>query len=89
MEYVLTFGTTSHSIKAEQTLMNDGITVSVMPLPSAIRAGCGLCMRIGPDALPEARASLDRAGVPVESIYARERSGSDITYTLYTEGECI
>ena len=85
MEHILTFGSTSHSIRAEQLLLAAGLSVSVMPLPSAIRAGCGLCLRVAAAALPSARVALDAAGVPIEHIYLREPSGSGSIYTPYSE----
>lgn len=87
MEYVLTFGNTNHSIKGEQTLLARQIDVAVMPLPPAIRAGCGLCLRIWADDLPAAREALDQAGVPIQDIYARRQTDDGSAYTLYSGGE--
>ena len=87
MEYILTFGSTSHSIRAEQTLLAKGLSVTVMPLPSAIRAGCGLCLRVREPHLAAARETLSDAAVPIERIYLREPTGPVSTYTLFSKEE--
>lgn len=71
MELVLTFVNTSHSVKAEQALLAGGVETVVMPLPSAIRAGCGLCLQISSGNLARADALLAQAEVPVEGRYFR------------------
>ncbi len=87
MEYVFTFGSTSHSIKAEQTLLAAELSVTVMPLPAAVRAGCGLCLRVAKDDLLTAQRTLKQADVPVEQIYRRRLDGSAATYTPYSKEE--
>ena len=44
MEYVLTFKNTNFAIKSEQYLLVKKLHVSVIPLPSDISAGCGICL---------------------------------------------
>ncbi|MCL2862363.1 MAG: DUF3343 domain-containing protein [Firmicutes bacterium] len=46
MEYILTFDSTNMAIKAERSLLEINQKVSVMPLPSQIKAGCGISLRI-------------------------------------------
>ena len=46
MEYVITFKNTNFAIKAEKCLLEKKLHVSVMPLPSQIGAGCGICLRL-------------------------------------------
>ena len=45
-EFVIAFNSTNIAIKAESSLLERGVQVSVMPLPSQINAGCGICLRI-------------------------------------------
>ena len=71
MEYVITFKNTNHVIKAEQTLIKCGIEVGVMPLPSRIRAGCGLCLRIEPKMAGEALKEFDAKGIVCDAIYSK------------------
>jgi hypothetical protein len=56
MEYIITFKNTNSAIKSEQALLAEKLHVSVMPLPSQIRAGCGICLRLPPD---EIRPAVD------------------------------
>ncbi len=87
MEYIFTFGSTSHSIKAEQTLLAAKLSVTVMPLPAAIRAGCGLCLRVAKDDMPAAQRALQEADVPIEQVYRRRPDGPGATYTPYLKEE--
>lgn len=87
MEYVLTFTSTSHSIKAEQALLAANVPVTVMPLPAAVRAGCGLCLRVAKNDLLAAQRTLQEADVPIERIYRRNLEGSTAAYTPYSKEE--
>lgn len=75
MEIVLTFENTNHSVKAEQALLAGGIAVAVMPLPAAIRAGCGLCLRVALPALEQAEALLAGDAIPIQGRYSRSDGG--------------
>lgn len=79
---VLTFQNTNYSIKAEQTLLSAKIPVTVIPLPSAIHAGCGLSIRICAADLARARESLAQAGVPIQGAYMQEQAEGGVSYTL-------
>ena len=83
MEIVLTFARTNETIHAERILLEAGLTIHVMPLPSAIRAGCGVCLRLPQQQLQEAAALLGQAGIPTESIYTRTVEGERSNYTLF------
>lgn len=75
MEDILfTFHNTHHSILAEKILLEGDIPVKVMPMPEAITAGCGLCLR-----LPEADGLcayqlLKSSSISPRGIY-RKKSG--------------
>ena len=61
MEYIITFKNTNFAIKAEQCLLEKKLQISVMPLPSQIRAGCGICLRVNQDEIKLAlKALLDK-----------------------------
>lgn len=68
-DILLTFAGTHHAIAAEQALLGCGVAVRVMPLPGAIAAGCGLCLRVARDSLDAATACLNTAGVQVQNLY--------------------
>jgi hypothetical protein len=62
-EVIICFDSTSHVIMAEQTLLEQGFDVRVMPRPSAIKAGCGFCLRFLPEAIEKAIVSLAKCGI--------------------------
>ncbi|HZK54984.1 MAG TPA: DUF3343 domain-containing protein [Desulfosporosinus sp.] len=46
MSYILTFANTHEAIFAEKALLQAGYQVGVMPIPSGIKAGCGIALRV-------------------------------------------
>lgn len=46
MEFILTFESTSQAIQAERLLTDKDFKIRVMPLPSQINVGCGVCFRL-------------------------------------------
>ncbi len=74
-EIILTFASTHASITGERALLDAGISVKVMPLPGAISAGCGLCLRIPPESLTISERALHNAGVEIQGRYISENSG--------------
>ncbi len=68
-EYILSFSSTNHSILAENLTLTAGLQVRIMPLPGAIRAGCGLCLRLNPEELSAGLTALQEGGVPVEGVH--------------------
>lgn len=46
MSYILTFANTHAAIFAERALLQAGFPVGVMPVPSSIKAGCGIALRV-------------------------------------------
>lgn len=83
MEILFTFGTTSAAIAAEQALLNGGIAVGVMALPSEIHAGCGICLRVPPASLAQAQAALAAAGLAGYQLYKRQTTGGKSLYSAY------
>ena len=86
MEIVITFARTNETIYAERLLEEAGVSIQIMPLPSVIRAGCGLCLRLPQKQLQEATALLDQANIPVQGIYTRIAARERSTYASYTGG---
>lgn len=83
MEIVLTFKATNVAIKAEAVLLQNNVDVRVMPVPSSIRAGCGLCLRLSSSDEKKAHAMLAQNDVPVEGVYRKESGG----YLPHENGE--
>ncbi len=72
-EYLITFSRTNEAIKGEQILLDKGLSVRVMPLPSRIKAGCGICFRIRPSDFEEAVSSLQEAGIRDIGLYEKDQ----------------
>ncbi len=73
--FLLSFSSTHDAISAEQALVLGGFAPRVMPLPSAIAAGCGLCLRLPETALQGAKACLSGAGITPQGLYKIEGGG--------------
>ncbi|AGA70716.1 Protein of unknown function (DUF3343) [Desulfitobacterium dichloroeliminans LMG P-21439] len=46
MLYIVTFPNTHMAILAEKSLQQGGFSVGIMPIPSSIKAGCGIALRV-------------------------------------------
>ncbi len=44
--YVITFDSTHAAMEAEKQLLNQGVTIHVIPTPRQITANCGLSLKI-------------------------------------------
>lgn len=78
MEYILTFENTNFAIKAEQSLLAEKLQVGVMPLPSQIRAGCGICLRIKEDEIKAALSILKN--INEIGLFSRIKENGKIFY---------
>ena len=54
---------------AEKALVEGGFSVQVMPVPSAIREGCGFCLRLISEELEQAAAFLSERGIFLSDVY--------------------
>ena len=81
MEYIITFKNTNFAIKAEQALLEKKLGVSVQPLPSQIRAGCGICLRLNQNEIRAALKTLTERGIDEIGLFLRESKGSQYNYT--------
>ncbi|MHB9293330.1 hypothetical protein Holit_02451 [Hollandina sp. SP2] len=80
IEAILCFESTSQAIMAEQALLEEAFNVRVMPKPSAIKAGCGFCLRFLPDDLEKAVLFLLKQGVYIKETYRKEESDGSVSY---------
>ncbi|MCB8818519.1 DUF3343 domain-containing protein [Desulfosporosinus shakirovi] len=67
MTYILTFANTHKAIFAEKALLQAGYSVGVMPLPSGIKAGCGIALRVA-DYIAS-NALLKENNIVVSAVY--------------------
>lgn len=79
MSIVFTFSSTHKVITGERALLDKGIKVEVIPLPSGIGAGCGLCLQIARADCEAARALLSENNAAPQSAHIR---ASGPTFTL-------
>jgi len=85
MEYILTFEITSLAIKAEHCLMGKETHVSVIPLPSQIKAGCGICLRINRDEISDILEKLAANKIDRFGLYLREKDKGQFLYKEITD----
>lgn len=83
----MTFDAATEAIRAERLLTQAGLCPLVMPLPSQIKAGCGLCLRVRPEALEAARAALAAGEARCAGWYLRIPSDRGNAYEPLKEDE--
>lgn len=81
MEYVFTFERTNEAMKAEFILNEAGLPVKVMNLPSTIKAGCGICLRLAEGYQDTARKLLQQKGLRDFGCYIRQMENGRSRYT--------
>lgn len=80
MFYIITFPNTHMAILAEKSLLQGGFSVGVMPVPSSIRAGCGIALRVTDH--HAAKANLLENNIVIAEIY---RAVTGERGTVYSE----
>lgn len=84
-EIVFTFPDTHNAIAGERALLEAGLAVRVMPRPSVLGEGCGICLRVDEADGTGAAAVLAGAGVRTDAIFLKRRDGGK---TLYAPHVC-
>lgn len=84
MEYIITFANTNAAIKSEQLLLAAHLHVGVMPLPSQIRAGCGICLRLSPEEIEAALRILADQSIGQTGLYSRVEKDNQYVYSDVT-----
>jgi len=79
VSYILTFANTHGAIFAEKTLLQAGYSVGVMPLPSGIKAGCGIALRVADHLV--AKALLQENNIVVAAVYQASLNSPDTVYS--------
>lgn len=80
MEYIITFKNTNQAIKAEKCLEERDLKVTVLPLPSKIRAGCGICLKLRAEDIEPALSALATNEVHDIGVYSMEGAKSDASF---------
>lgn len=60
-------------MKAEKILLNEHLKIDVAGIPSAISAGCGLCLRMSKENLATAFNLLTTQKITIQQIYIYDR----------------
>lgn len=81
MGRIITFTSTNNAIKGESILIKNGLAVTVMPLPTEIRAGCGICLGVKDDDMISAMDILISAGIVGSESYAMKGQGTRLKDT--------
>ncbi len=79
-EVIIVFHGASAAIRGEKALAEAGLSPLVMPLPSRIRAGCGICLRVRPEWTEEAKQALKSRDVSFAGLYLRRMEGGESRY---------
>ena len=80
MEYIIAFESTSFAIKAERLLLEQKLSVAVLPLPTDIRAGCGICLKLGANEIKTALRFLCQTDISGTKLYSREEENKRYMY---------
>jgi len=80
-EYIITFKNTNYAIQAERRLLEAKLQVGVLPLPSQIGAGCGICLRVDQDEIEQAASLLADAAIVDCKVYRREKKDGQSYYS--------
>ena len=81
-DYIISFQNTNYAMKAERLLLDENLCVVVMPLPSQISAGCGLCLRVSQNEIKSALRSLAEGNAGKIGLFSRT---SENNRSIYTE----
>ena len=80
MEFVIAFVNTSSAIKAEQCLLERKINLSVLPLPSQMRAGCGICLRVNAESIKASLEALQENQINGIDVFSRTEQDGRFEY---------
>ena len=83
MEAVFTFHSTHDAINGERLLLEGGVKVKVMALPSSLGAGCGLCLRVASAELEQSRSLMGGASIQPEAVYLKQTENGKAVYTPF------
>lgn len=78
MSYILTFASTHAAIFAEKALLQAGYPVGVMPIPSGIKAGCGIALRVANYSM--SNVLLKENNIVVSAVYQPATNSQGTVY---------
>jgi hypothetical protein len=60
---------TSHALRAEKILQEDGISCKLIPVPRHLSSDCGVCVRVARSNRAAALRALEAAGVETVGVH--------------------
>jgi len=84
-DYIITFQNTNYVMKAERALLDGSLCVVVLPLPSQISVGCGLCLKISELEIKSALSALGDVNVGKICVYSRTPENNRHIYAELSE----
>lgn len=73
MTAVYTFYNTHGAITGEKAMLAENLPVEVINIPSAISAGCGLCLSLPESELQKGLNALNSHDVKTQQVYIRNK----------------
>ena len=67
---VVLFHTNSAALRAEKTLLREGIKMKLIPVPRQLSSACGVAIRFDRNEEVRLRKILEENKVPIDSIHA-------------------
>ena len=67
---VVLFHTNSAALRAEKTLLHEGIRMKLIPVPRQLSSDCGVAIRFDRNEEVRLRKILEENKVPIDSIHA-------------------
>lgn len=77
-ECIFAFSTTHDAMQAEQFLLDQKIEIRVMPLPQAIRSGCGIALRSEVQDQKTVEAALTDQGIEFQVYFVDWSTGKPV-----------
>lgn len=65
--YIISFHNTHHAIGAEKLLLNSKLPIQMIPVPKEISSGCGLALKISPNAIDDSISILLQQQIEIAS----------------------
>lgn len=66
---------TSHAMRIEKLLAEQGVACKMIPVPRQISSDCGVCIRILREAVPAAHEMVAATGIEIQGIVDIETGG--------------
>jgi hypothetical protein len=79
---LLTFKSTHNALEIEEALLNEDISLMVIPTPRVISNGCGITLKFDKKNLEKVISIVDRHGIMDKSYYKEEVEGENREYKL-------